>query len=159
MAADPQTTVDVVTVSGTLSFYATKDSGDVYTFQSTPRTNGDQVSDDNPLPVKITPGPSTPGAPSGALTLAIAATSQTLAAGGSVIHGGWIYNPLSLTQQGIVAAESAFVKLDGAGALLVAGGTTLEILPGEKFPLPSGITTVISWNAATVGHRISAVIW
>lgn len=158
MANDSQTTVQVVTVSGTLPFYATVDGGGNYTFQSTPRTNGAEVSPTNPLPVVQSQSIS-PGAPSGGLTLGTGGTSQVLAAGGTVLHGGWIKNPLSATQQGIGGAESIFVNITGGSALLTAGAQSVEVEPGGLLPLPAGIATAVSWNAVTTGHKISVVIW
>ncbi len=58
MADDAQTTIQLSTSSGLVSFYATKDGSGNYTLQSTPRvTVARKVDDSNPMPVQSPPLP------------------------------------------------------------------------------------------------------
>lgn len=98
-----------------------------------------------------------------------ACTSTTIATGGTAVtviagplNGGFIYNPVSATSQGIGAAENLYVDMVATpGSTDAAGiGTTATLSPGQNFPLPmiSGRITVKA-NAATSGHRFTAECW
>ena len=98
----------------------------------------------------------TPVAVTGNLVLTTANAPQELVP--FVINGGFLYNPSLAAYQGIPVAESIWYDLTGAPAQVGAGGTSLELQPGSLLNL-FGMTTSISWVAATALHKISAVVW
>lgn len=100
-----------------------------------------------------------PARANGSLTLASAATAQALLSAGTATHGCLIYNPASAAQEGIGAPESIFIDFTGNAAILGAGGSSQEIFPGSGWNCPSGMTTGISWIAATAGHLVTATAW
>jgi hypothetical protein len=104
-------------------------------------------------------GPNT----AGALTLAGAATPQALFVAGEAGNGGVIENPLlnTATGQNITptTAESIWYDLTGAVPVMAAGGTSMELAPGQTVALPGGLVNSVSWIAATAGHRIAAYRW
>jgi hypothetical protein len=99
----------------------------------------------------ITGGGVTPSAPSGALTLTTGGTAQNLFSAGEVVHGCTIQNPASAT-------EPISVNFFTASSSATAGGTTSISVPaGSSIPCGVGLTTAVSWVAATTGHAINAV--
>lgn len=90
-------------------------------------------------------------------TLAVAGTSQILAAANAARKAIFIENPATATGQGIAAAESVYINFTTAAG--VDNGTSFEITPGGYWP-PASYNTVtteqINFNAATIGHRIIA---
>jgi hypothetical protein len=107
--------------------------------------------------VAIVPGVLTPSAPNsgGALTLAQAATAQIVFTAGEVAHGCLITNPLIAADQGIATAEEIWVSV-AATATQSAATPSIPIPPGSSFSCGGGLTTAVSWIAATQGHKISA---
>ncbi len=72
------------------------------------------------------------------------------------LQGGLIVNPAYAEDQGIAVAETLFVDIvspatDGQTS------TTIPLQPGQSFTIPPGDTISVSANAATSGHRFSAV--
>jgi hypothetical protein len=92
------------------------------------------------------------------------AASKVIAGGTPVtamngpVGGGLISNPLSAADQGIAVAEQIFVDVTGPAALGETA-TTFELQPGDTYPIPAGLTSDVSVNAATSGHRFSGVIF
>lgn len=70
--------------------------------------------------------------------------------------GGFIVNPASAADQGLVTAESLFINPVGS-ADVHAFGETFELFPGQSWEFIAGQTTPTSVNAATGGHRFSVV--
>lgn len=92
--------------------------------------------------------------------------NTTITQGGQAIvvidigpEGGIITNPASNTDQGIENAESIYVDPTGADATIGAFGTSFELQPGQSWTVIPGQTTQTTVNAASAGHRISAVSW
>lgn len=74
------------------------------------------------------------------------------------INGGIIANPLVAADQGLGATEVLYV--DPVGAAGTAGnGTTFALQPGQTWTAIPGQTTPTSVNAASSGHKFSAVRW
>lgn len=107
--------------------------------------------------VAIVPGLLTPSAPNtgGAMSLAQAATAQVLFTAGEVAHGCLITNPLSAADQGIATAEEIWVSV-AATATQSAATSSIPIPPGSSFSCGGGLTSAVSWIAASQGHKISA---
>jgi hypothetical protein len=117
----------------------------------------------NPIYVTISGGtinsPSvTPAAPSGSLILTAGGTAQPFAGAGTANHGCTIVNPSTAALQGLSAAETAWIDITGAAAVQAAGATSIPLLPGASFSCPPGMTTGISWNAATTGHKLAGEV-
>lgn len=75
------------------------------------------------------------------------------------INGGWVTNPASSTDQGISAAENAYLDMVGT-PVLVGNGTTETLYPGQNFTLPALAAGVdVMLNAATAGHSFSGEVW
>jgi hypothetical protein len=105
-----------------------------------------------PSSAQIPIGQYTPVAPSGALTLATGGTAQNLFAAGEVVHGCTIVNPSTAT-------EAIWVDFTGAAAVAAAGHTSVQLAIGTPIPCGVGLSTSVSWIAATTGHAISASRW
>jgi hypothetical protein len=99
-----------------------------------------------------------------------AAGNTTVTAGGTAviavsgpIGGGYITNGATLAAQGnIAAAENLYVDPVGAPGStdLLANGTTTALQPGQTYQLPALAPGVnVKVNAATSGHKFSAVVW
>jgi len=73
-------------------------------------------------------------------------------------NGGFITNPASAADQGLVTAEDLFVDpVTNAGT---AGfGTTFRLGPGQTWDIIPGQTTPTTVNANTSGHRFSVVYY
>lgn len=93
--------------------------------------------------------------------------AQIATGGGSVqvfpgnVAGGLIQNPLSNADQG-VTAEVLYVDPTGAspGSAPGAGnGTCFALQPGQIWPVIPNQTTPTRANAASSGHKFSAVQW
>lgn len=98
--------------------------------------------------------PVTPAAFSGLYAIASGGVAQQLAAAGEVKNNCVVLNPTSATQQSIGSAESLFINFVTT-ATVAAGGTSIELLPGQAVGCPGGSLLAISVNAATTGHRFS----
>lgn len=72
--------------------------------------------------------------------------------------GGVLSNPASAQDQGVPLAEVLLYNFYGQASLTV-GGTTYALYPGDSIAIPDGLTTNVSVNAATSGHKFSAVVW
>lgn len=70
--------------------------------------------------------------------------------------GAIVTNPFSAADQGIPFAEALYVDLVNPAALGETG-TTIPLQPGQSYSIPPGITTNVWVNAATTGHRFSAL--
>ena len=73
------------------------------------------------------------------------------------MSGGYIRNPATAADQGIHAGEPLYVSITGSATLGESAGTFV-LYPGQSFILPGGLTTDVSVNAATSGHKFSAVV-
>ena len=73
-------------------------------------------------------------------------------------NGGFIVNPLTAEDEGLPVTEPLYVDPVGDAALQ-AGGTTFALAPGQKWDVIPGQTTPTSINAASPGHKFSAVFW
>lgn len=90
--------------------------------------------------------------------------AQSVGAGGTPVTvmsgplaGGFVTNPQSAEDQGIPVIEALFIDLTGPAALEETA-TTYPIQPGQTFTIPAGMLGDVSVNAATSGHRFSAVV-
>ena len=106
----------------------------------------------------VVPPASTPAAFSGAYTIAAGTTAQQLEAASGITNSCSIVNPSTSTEQGIATAESLFVNFVTTATLL-SGGTTIELLPGTGIGCPPRMTTAISVNATTTGHKFDGMRW
>lgn len=98
-------------------------------------------------------------------TIAVRQGLTTIMTGGSPVvalygplTGGVITNPVTAAEQGVPVAEILFYNFYGPAAL-VADGTTCALYPGQTADVPAGLTTNVSVNALTSGHKFSAVVW
>ena len=71
--------------------------------------------------------------------------------------GGFVTNPFLAADQGLGTAENLFVDITGPAALEETE-TTIPLLPGQTFTFPSGMTTDVSVNAVSNGHRFSGIV-
>lgn len=91
------------------------------------------------------------------------ATSRVFAGGTPVVAlygpmlGGFVTNPLTAAAQGLAAPEALYVDFAG-NANLGAFGTTFALAPGQTQPIPAGLAANVSVNAASTGHKFSAVV-
>lgn len=74
------------------------------------------------------------------------------------VRGGFITNPSLNTDQGISTAENLFYSITGNAAPYETP-TTFVLAPGQTFLIPPGLTTNVSVNAPTSGHKFSAIIY
>ena len=74
------------------------------------------------------------------------------------VNGGFITNPASPTDQGLVTPEILYVD-PVVEAGLVANGTTFALYPGQTWTLIPGQTTPTRVNASSGGHKFSVVSW
>lgn len=73
-------------------------------------------------------------------------------------YGGYIWNPLTDSDQGVTAEPLYVDQLEQPG--LSAFGSTIALAPGEMFNITVVKSTlIVSANAATSGHRFTAVYW
>jgi hypothetical protein len=72
-------------------------------------------------------------------------------------NGGYITNPLNAADQGIGTAEPLYVDPVGSCSVLQANTTTFALPPGETWNVIPGQTTPTFVNAATNGHKFTAV--
>lgn len=96
-------------------------------------------------------GPVTPNA--GKLTAAN--TAQNLFTPNEVAHGCVIVNPLTSFDQNVTPAETIWLSFVTT-AQATPNSTSLAIYAGQSVGCPGGLTTAVSWIAATTGHLISA---
>lgn len=78
------------------------------------------------------------------------------------IGGGFVTNPPNAASQGIGAAENLYLDMVGTPGSTDAdgNGTTVTLVPGQTFVLPSLATGVsVRVNAATSGHKFSVTKW
>lgn len=147
MADDTQTTLNVVDGGGTQrAIFATVNGGSVYTFQSTPRVNGAQVDQTNPMPVLTKPAPYTLVALDAA-TVATGGTAVTALIAGHRTAGGWISNPATATQ-------NIGINEIGTATGTTSAGNTTFVAPGQIYFLtPSG--NAVSVIASDSSHAFS----
>lgn len=74
------------------------------------------------------------------------------------LNGGYITNPSTAADQGIATAQTLYVDVVNP-AILGGYGSTAALSPGQSFTFPAGMTTPVSVNAATSGHRFVSVWW
>lgn len=72
------------------------------------------------------------------------------------VLGGIVVNPATPSDQGIASVEELFIDIT-ADATTFESATTYALQPGQMFVLPASQTTNVSVNAATAGHKFSAV--
>lgn len=100
----------------------------------------------------------------------VAGLTSTVTTGGTAVNaagpnpnGGFITNPASAADQGLVTAEDLIINPVGTAANPntsgVANGTNFRIPPGGTWQLIPGQTTNTSVNAASNGHQFSVVVW
>ena len=99
-------------------------------------------------PVRIFPGPNNKINNNGQPVVAIY--------GG--IEGGFVTNPSNATDQNVSTVEVLYYSLTGDAAA-TENANTFPLQPGQTLVLPKGLATNVSVNAATAGHRFSAVMW
>lgn len=98
-----------------------------------------------------------------ALLVSVVTTGGTpvqIAPGG--VAGGFIMNPSSAADQGIVTAEVLYITSVGTTPGSTPGdgnGTTFALYPGQTYDLIAGQTTQTWVNAATDGHKFSGVYY
>lgn len=71
--------------------------------------------------------------------------------------GGFIQNPFDASDQGLVASEPIYVDITGPAATEETA-TTQAIQPGALFTFPAGLTTTVSVNAKSAGHKIAGLV-
>lgn len=74
------------------------------------------------------------------------------------VRGGCIVNPATAADQGLAAIEVLWIDIVG-DATLGESPTTFPLQPGQPFSLPANFAGDLSVNAASAGHRFSAVLW
>lgn len=99
----------------------------------------------------------------------VALLTSIIAAGGTAVqvvppapNGGFITNPATNTDQGIVTAEPLYISPVSAAPGSVPGdgnGTTFVLYPGQNYDIIAGQTTPTFVNAATPGHKFSGVYY
>lgn len=76
------------------------------------------------------------------------------------VSGGLMVNPSNPDDQDISGTvEDVFVDPTGAVAVLQGNGTCFRIPPGGAWNAIPGQDTTTSMNAATSGHKTSAIKW
>jgi hypothetical protein len=91
------------------------------------------------------------------------AASRVLVGGHAVaaafgpLLGGFVMNPLTAADQG-VSAEPLFLDLVAPAAARETA-TTIELRPGDIFSFPTNFGGTVWVNAATSGHKFSAVVY
>lgn len=98
--------------------------------------------------------------PSGPVTanagkLAAGGAAQNLFTPNEVVHGCVITNPLTATDQNVTTAETAWLSFVTT-AQATPNSTSIPLYAGQSIGCPGGLTTGVSWIAATIGHLISA---
>lgn len=88
--------------------------------------------------------------------VSIGGTPVTVFPGGKA--GGVITNPADPGDQGLSVAEVLYVNPVGAAAL-AGNGTTFALYPGQSWTVIPEQTTTTTVNAASSGHKFSAVQW
>ncbi len=146
ITASSTTTLQIVTgtgVFGSCPGGGGTVTGSVTSNQGTPNTGA------NAWPV--TQGTYTPTAPttSGATVLVTGATAQTLFTAGEVVHDCVIINPATATERVWVNFFTTAVQGTDASSV------PIEI--GQSIGCGGGLTTAVSWIAATINHRIFAL--
>lgn len=101
------------------------------------------------MPVTPIPGQNTIVASGGTSVVAIS----------NFPNGGYITNPLVATDQGISAVEPLYVDPVGSATMLQANGTIFALQPGQTWTVIPGQTTPTYVNAASPGHKFTAVSW
>ncbi len=98
--------------------------------------------------MSVTPvaGPNTQITTGGTPVIAISANA----------NGGYITNPALNTDQGITTAEAILVDPVNPPSLS-ANGTTVSIQPGGTYLVIPGSVNPVYVNAATGGHKFTAV--
>ena len=92
-------------------------------------------------------------------------TSEVLLGGTAVVvippnaNGGVITNPYAASDQGLENAEVLYIDPTGAAADLSANGTAFALQPGQEWTIIPGQTTSTSVNAASSGHKFSAIYY
>ena len=76
----------------------------------------------------------------------------------SLVSGGVIWNPVQASDQGIPTAEPLYISEVGSPGL-AANQTTFELIPGQFYFATPNSSTGISVNAATSGHKFTAILW
>src|SRR5882757_4069934 len=92
------------------------------------------------------------------------AASSVIASGGASqivfygpLQGGLIVNPSSAVDQGLSVPEVLYVSVVGPAEAFETI-TTIVLQPGQLFKVPPGTTSNVYVNAASSGHRFSAVL-
>lgn len=87
-------------------------------------------------------------------------TPVQIAPGG--VNGGFITNPSSADDQGIVSTEPLYISavISTPGSALGSGnGTVFTLYPGQTWTMIPGQTTQTWVNAATSGHKFSGIYY
>lgn len=105
------------------------------------------------------------GATNTAPTTPTGGTASAIVTGGAAttlitgpIHGCYITNGLTATDQNIAAAEVAYVN-PVTTATAAGRGTNSALQPGQSWNCPPGMTTNVSAIAATTAHALTVVAW
>ena len=72
------------------------------------------------------------------------------------VLGGFIVNPATALDQGISLVEVLYIDVIGPAATAETA-TTIALQPGQSYTVPANLTSNVSVNAATSGHRFTAV--
>ena len=97
----------------------------------------------------------TQGAASTVITGGVAVVAVAAVVTG--INGGYVVNPLAASDQNVGTAENLYVN-EVTAATLNGFGTTVALLPGQRYNLTPGSVNAVSVNAASAGHRFT-VVW
>lgn len=133
MADDTPAALSVQFPGGPVTMQSAKDSGNIYSFQSSPRVRGGIVTDDNPMPTVL----STP-LPAGANVVGSfhrASSAITNSTSGTMGESADIVVPASGTRKWVIVFNrSESDKQDlGASGVTVGGGIPLESGAGYLF--------------------------
>ena len=98
--------------------------------------------------------------PSGPVTanagkLAVGGVAQNLFTPNEVVHGCVITNPLTSFDQNVMPAETVWLSFVTT-AQATPNSTSIPLYAGQSIGCPGGLTTGVSWIAATIGHLISS---
>jgi hypothetical protein len=93
--------------------------------------------------------------PAAASKVALAGRAVTAVYAGA--QGGFIVNPFMPEDQGLAQVETLFYDFTGPAAA-VETATTFPLQPGQSLTLPANMTTNVTVNAVSAGHKFSAYV-
>jgi hypothetical protein len=123
----------------------------------------DQGNPAGAIPVYIAPGSASSGyTPAAGAAVAIVTGGTAVTVFSGPINGAVIVNPPNAAAQGIATAESLYISMVGTPGSTDAGanGTTIVLAAGASYTFPALASAVtVKANAATTGHKFTAIDW